>query len=89
MARLAKTGHEPHIAASLAKDYKYEGNETCATDGLCATACPVKIDTGKLVKDIRKEEIGKRQARALWIADRMAGVTASARVGLSVVGFFH
>lgn len=89
MARLAKTGHEPHIAALLAKDYKYEGNETCATDGLCATACPVKIDTGKLVKDIRKEEIGKRQARALWIADRMAGVTASARVSLSVVGFFH
>lgn len=89
MARLAKTGHEPHIAALLAQDYKYEGNETCATDGLCANACPVKIDTGKLVKDIRKEEIGKRQARALWIADRMAGVTASARVGLSVVGFFH
>ena len=89
MSRLSKTGHEPHIAASLSKSFRYEGNETCATDGLCATACPVKIDTGKLVKDIRKEEIGKRQARALWIADRMAGVTASARVGLSVVGFFH
>lgn len=89
MARLLKTGHEPHVAASLSKSFRYEGNETCATDGLCATACPVKIDTGKLVKDIRKEEIGKRKSRALWIADRMAGVTASARVGLTVVGFFH
>lgn len=89
MARFSKTGHEPHVAASLSKSFRYEGNETCATDGLCATACPVKIDTGKLVKDIRKEEVGKRQSRALWIADRMAGVTASARVGLSVVGFFH
>ena len=89
MARLAKTGHEPHVAASLSKIFRYEGNETCATDGLCATACPVKIDTGKLVKDIRKEEIGKKQKRALWIADRMGGLTASARVGLSVVGFFH
>ncbi len=89
MARLTKTGHEPHIAASLSKIFRYEGNETCATDGLCATACPVKIDTGKLVKDIRKEEIGKKQKRALWIADRMGGLTASARVGLSVVGFFH
>ncbi len=89
MARLSKTGHEPHVAASLSKSFRYEGNETCATDGLCATACPVKIDTGKLVKDIRKEEIGKRKSRALWIADRMAGVTASVRIGLSVVGFFH
>lgn len=89
MARLAKTGHEPHIAASLTKAFRYEGNETCATDGLCATACPVKIDTGKLIKTLRAEEIGENQKRAIWIADRMAGVTASARVGLSVVGFFH
>ncbi len=89
MASLLRSGHEPHIAASLAKAYQYAGNETCATDGLCATACPVKIDTGKLIKNLRKEEIGSGQQRAVWIADRMAGVTASARVGLSVVGFFH
>src|SRR5665648_78864 len=44
MVSLRKSGHEPHILASLAKDFKYEGNETCATDGLCATSCPVKID---------------------------------------------
>ena len=56
---------------------------------LCATACPVKIDTGKLIKNLRTEQIGGNQKRAVWIADHMAGVTASARVGLSVVGFFH
>jgi len=27
--------------------------DTCATDGLCATACPVSIDTGQLVKRLR------------------------------------
>ena len=89
MARLKKSGHEPHIMASLAKDYRYEGNETCATDGLCATACPVKIDTGKLIKALRHEEIGSGQKNAVWITNRMAGVTASVRVALSVVGFFH
>ncbi len=89
MASLSRSGHEPHIAASLAKAYQYAGNETCATDGLCATACPVKIDTGKLIKNLRTEQIGGNQKRAVWIADHMAGVTASARVGLSVVGFFH
>jgi len=89
MASLAKSGHEPHIAASLAKAFQYEGNETCATDGLCATSCPVKIDTGKLIKSLRTENIGPGQKKAVWIADRMSGVTASARVALSVVGFFH
>ena len=89
MARLKKSGHEPHIMASLAKDYKYEGNETCATDGLCATACPVKIDTGKMIKALRHEKIGAGLKKAVWVANRMAGVTASARVALTVVGFFH
>lgn len=89
MASLAKSGHEPHIAASLAKAFQYSGNETCATDGLCATACPVKIDTGKLIKNLRTEEIGGRQKRAVWIADRMTGTTATVRTALSTVGFFH
>ena len=59
------------------------------TDSLCAMACPVKIDTGKLIKSLRTEEIGSKQNRAVWIADRMAGATAIVRKALSVVGFFH
>ncbi|MBA4408925.1 MAG: FAD-binding and (Fe-S)-binding domain-containing protein [Bacteroidota bacterium] len=89
MASLAKSGHEPHIAASLAKAYRYSGNETCATDGLCATACPVKIDTGKLIKTLRTEEIGGSQKRAVWVANRMARTTIAVRIALSTVGFFH
>ena len=86
---LIKSGHEPHIAASLTKSYKYSGNETCATDGLCAVSCPVKIDTGKLIKSLRSEYIGTRQHRALWIADRMWLVTSMARIVLSIVNYFH
>lgn len=89
MASLAKSGKEPHVAASLAKSFKYEGNETCATDGLCALSCPVKIDTGKLVKYLRTQDIGQNQHRAIWIADRMGGVTSFVRSALSVVGVFH
>lgn len=89
MASLAKSGREPHIAASLANAFRYEGNETCATDGLCAMACPVKIDTGKLIKNLRSQEIHSTQKRAAWIAGHMSQVTVLARVSLSVVGFFH
>ena len=89
MASLAKSGQEPHVAASLAKAFQYAGNETCATDGLCATACPVKIDTGKLIKILRTEQIGAGQKRAGWIAGHMTGVTSVVSIALSIVGFFH
>lgn len=89
MARLAKTGHEPHVAASLAKTFAYDGDETCATDGLCATACPVKIDTGKLIKVLRHEKIGTKTSAANFIALHMDRTTALARAALSTVGFFH
>ena len=39
----------------LAEQYQYDGLDTCAVDGLCATDCPVDINTGELVKRLRKE----------------------------------
>ena len=33
----------------------YDLIDTCAADGMCATACPVLIDTGALVKRLRAE----------------------------------
>ncbi|HBL78374.1 MAG: 4Fe-4S ferredoxin [Bacteroidetes bacterium GWF2_42_66] len=90
ISRLKASGEEPHIAASLINQYSYSGNETCATDGLCAIACPVKIDTGKMIKELRHDHISPRQAKtALWIACHMGFVTSSARNALSFVGFAH
>jgi D-lactate dehydrogenase len=40
---------------ALEKEYEYEGLETCAADGSCQIACPVGIDTGALVKELRAE----------------------------------
>jgi D-lactate dehydrogenase len=89
LTTLSKTGREPHIASSLSKAFDYAGDETCATDGLCAISCPVKIDTGKLIKNLRSQKIAGRQGKALWIADNMGFVTSAARTGLNIVGFFH
>ena len=89
IARLKQDGKEPHLLAQLNKMYRYSGNETCATDGLCASACPVKIDTGKLIKELRKDEIGNGQKNGLWMADRMASVTKFMSTGLSIVSLFH
>ena len=45
---LEHTGADPERAARLRKQYKYYGDQTCATDGLCSTSCPMKINTGEL-----------------------------------------
>jgi D-lactate dehydrogenase len=90
ISRLKRSGEEPHLAAALVNSYRYEGDETCATDGLCAISCPVKIDTGKLIKELRFQNITLRQAkRALWMADHMDIVTSLARTSLSVVNAFY
>ena len=86
---LAKTGQQPHIAASLVKNFSYPGNETCATDGLCALNCPVKIDTGKLIKQLRSEQIASGETTALRLADHMTIVTATVRTILNIISFFH
>jgi D-lactate dehydrogenase len=86
---LTKTGHQPHIAASLVKDFSYSGNETCATDGLCAMNCPVKIDTGKLIKQLRSEQIAGGEETALWLADRMTLVIVTVRTALNIFSLIH
>lgn len=89
MAALKRSGHQPHILASLAHDYTYQGDETCATDGLCALACPVKIDCGKLIKSIRAENTAAHSGLADWMAEHMGFVTSAARTVLSSVYLFR
>ncbi len=61
--------------------------DTCAGDGLCASACPVGIDTGELV---RAERSLRRGALTRWTARRVLGnfalVCGIARLGVRVVG---
>lgn len=44
------------LAAELDEDYDYDGVQTCAVDGMCRTACPVLINTGSLMKRLRRED---------------------------------
>ena len=53
MARLQESGDRSPLYAALDAEFPYMALDTCATDGLCATACPVSIDTGQLVKRFR------------------------------------
>jgi len=71
------------LLAALIDEYEYDGLQTCATDGMCATVCPLGIDTGALVKELRAGEHGAQAERlALRAAQRWERVEAGARAGL-------
>jgi D-lactate dehydrogenase len=73
------------VLKALLEQYEYDGIQTCATDGSCSLACPVGIDTGKLIKDLRAREHGERSERvALALARHWSAVERSARFGLAL-----
>ena len=83
MARLEGNRENPALLASLQEAWPYMALETCAADGLCATACPVSIDTGQLTKRFRKADHSRRaQKIALSVARNFATVEPIMRVAL-------
>jgi len=75
------------LAKALEEEYSYDGLETCAADGSCRLACPLGIDTGKLVKDLRAERHSPRaEALALRGAKSWEGVERASRAALKIGG---
>ncbi len=88
MTRLARLGTPEARAVrdSLAADFEYEGARTCAGDSMCKTSCPVKIDTGALVKEMKaaaRSPATRGMARVA--ARRFGAVAAGARFSLRAV----
>jgi D-lactate dehydrogenase len=74
----------PASRAALDEAFAYDGLDTCATDGLCAVACPVRIDTGHLTKRLRASRHSAAAHRAAaWTATHFAATTRIARAALS------
>ena len=84
ISRLRSNGDNAARLVELTGRYAYQGNATCATDGLCAIACPVNIDTGKLIKDLRRLQVSGWQDRAATLlADHFGLATAALRMLLT------
>ncbi|NUT31791.1 MAG: FAD-binding oxidoreductase, partial [Hamadaea sp.] len=66
----AEAAGDLDLARRLAREYSYDAVDTCAVDGMCATACPVLINTGDLTKRLRAERHGTTSQRAWASAAR-------------------
>ena len=82
----AEAAGDTELLKSLQDDYQYDGVDTCAVDGMCATACPVRIDTGDLVRRLRHEQRNSVE-QAAWntAAKHWGGTTKLGRFALSAV----
>ena len=89
ISRLESIGN--HKEAKEYKDlYQYDGIETCATCSLCATACPVKIDTGNLTKYLRAEQLSSTsKSVANFVANNFSTTLNGVRFGLSSANLVH
>ena len=78
--------------ATLKQQYKYYGDQTCATDGLCSTSCPMKINTGELTHLIRQLDMNESPTGyklGEFAANHMAGIKSGLRVVLDVAHAAH
>ncbi|TDC73341.1 FAD-binding and (Fe-S)-binding domain-containing protein, partial [Streptomyces hainanensis] len=84
-ARAAEEAGDTALLAELERDYAYDGVDTCAVDGMCQVACPVRINTGDLVRRLRAER-PRPLERAGWnlAAGHWAGAARAGGAALSL-----
>ena len=84
LAAARNAGDHP-LAEELEAAARYDVVDTCAVDGMCETACPVHINTGDLVKRLRRDRQGRAaQAVGRTAARHWGAVTRTASAGLDV-----
>lgn len=81
----ARSEGDEALVADLERAQEYDVVDTCAVDGMCQTACPVSINTGDLVRRLRRESAGKFKQKVWTGAARHWGsAAAGASAGLSL-----
>jgi D-lactate dehydrogenase len=90
ITRLAREPGSEVEVALWRRLYDYHGIDTCAACGLCATACPVDIETGRLIKSLRSRRAGPGTRRvADTVARHYGAATAGVRTGLGAADALH
>ena len=76
ISRAISTAHingDEKLYKELLAQSQYEVQETCAADGMCATTCPLGINTGELVKELRSHEPAGLRSACWTLASKSWG----------------
>lgn len=89
--RIRLIPEEAERRSRLRKQFHYAGEQTCAGDGLCATSCPMGINTGELIHAIREKKNKKplQKLAGNWSAAHLAGIKTGIRSLLYMADFAH
>lgn len=72
------------LADELLKEYKYYGEQTCATCSQCLELCPLGIDTANIANHLRKLASNRTLKRATSIYNNLDRVNSVAKFGLNL-----
>ncbi len=89
---LRETGNDPERLATLVKQYHYQGDQTCAGDGLCSTSCPMGINVADLTHLVRQEALPQGSMgykTGDWVARHFAGIKGGLRLVLDTARLGH
>ena len=91
ISRLQSRGEDPQKLEALGNTYIYQGEQTCAVDGMCATTCPVEINTGRHTEELRHIAATGSRSRAVanWAAHHFEGTAKITRSGLRAINTAH
>ncbi len=92
ISHLRETGSDPNRLATLVKQYRYQGDQTCAGDGLCSTSCPMGINVADLTHLVRSEALPQGSMgykTGDWAARHFAGIKSGLRFTLDVARLGH
>ncbi|WP_455586958.1 FAD-binding and (Fe-S)-binding domain-containing protein [Bacteroides sp.] len=92
ISRLKQSGEAPQRLATLQKQYRYPGNQTCAGDGLCSMSCPMGINTADLTHYLRQQELPQGSfaySIGNFAANHFAGIKSCLRPMLTMANAAH
>lgn len=90
--RLKQTGEDPVKYKNISKSFNFQGDDSCAGDGLCSISCPLSIDTGVFIKKIRNENNKNNKSAQKWalrIANNFDTTQNIVKTGLGTVSIMQ